>query len=193
MKSIRFLPSINASPFFLLMMLSKTACYEERPHPHLLVTFERVSESDGALKYREVFSKQAIYQSQQTQPFSLGANAAENLKYDKNIQPQNKLTHSPLGPGIGDNVDSQNINIDTNKIEQSDEAGGGWTDTQKFLYNQIGHSIKINENEADRRNSFVRSNDNETGSIAVKVLQSDLTFSSFALLAISIIAFILYL
>ena len=187
------IPPISALPFILvLFLLSEISCFEEHPHPHLLVTFERVSGSDGALKYKEVSSKQAISQSQQTQPFSQEAGAAANVKYDKNILPQNKLTNSPLGPGTGDNMDSHGINIDTNKIEQSDEVGEERKKTQKFS-NLIEHSEKIIENVADKGNSFVRSNGNEACTSAVKFQQSDITFSSFALIAISIIAFLLYL
>ena len=54
-------------------------------------------------------------------------------------------------------------------------------------------SEKIIENVADKGNSFVRSNGNEACTSAVKFQQSDITFSSFALIAISIIAFLLYL
>ena len=191
MKRNRSPSSINALPF-ILFMLSEISCFEERSHPHLLVTFERVSsENYGALKYKEVFSKRVISQLQQTQPLSLEAGGgADNLKYDKNILPQNKLTNSPLGPGTGDNMDSHGINSDTNKIEQSDEAG---EKREKFPSKLIEPPVKIIKNVADKRNSFVGSNDNEAGTSAVKFQQSDLTFSSFALLAISIIAFILYL
>ena len=179
MHSKTLLPSINAF-FSFPLLLSEILCTED-PHPHLLVTFERVSESDGALKYKQVSSEQSP--SLTWFPGSSGA-GEDNLKYE-NILRQNKLTYPGLGPGP---APPRGIHIDTGEIEQSD---GNTRDTQNLVPLQT--SEQFIKNVANRRNSFEGSNDNEVGTSAAKFPLSDLTFSSFALLAISIIAFILYL